>query len=644
MDQIINSKVNNNEIFGSINNIFANIDNFATIQQIEELNNEKVSKNEMIFYLNEKPSIEDIENILKEKISQRDLDNKFEELNQNLEIFRKEISNKMNDYALNKDLMSIKGKFENLFNSNMVEIKNILDTKADKDNVYNSLKLKSDRNEINTILGNKLDKADLALILKGLSEKLSKEEFNLYKEKQDKINQNKIDLENNIIDNRNKKLYEDNINIMKDVKDINNDIQEIKKNINKRIDIINTDIERLLDNIKSKFETVNIAINNINKKKSDSELYKNLSNLIKNKLDTDKFDSFIKKVKTNLENNFLEITKNNNLKIEELIESKIANISSNFSNTLEKQNNTLNNYVNENKNEMAQYQIRVQGIINKMDEENKSEIKKIKDEFIEKIDEKLITDKFYNLTEDTKKNNYNVNQITPNNINNNFLLNSTGNENNFNNLSNYKQITDILDSKRSKNEKISIIDDDIHSKIEEIKNELKSNKNEFSSALNNQALINETLCNENKLGRWLWNSGKLKNNYNIIWDTQKINTSPDNFKLENDKSIILVNEGGFYEIFFGFYTNKRPKVQILVDNEVVISNSNKNNNNSNNQTCSNTIYSGFMKAKKNNFGNGGFRNITGLTIIDFIFLPNNAKLSVFYSGDSGKGFLGLKKL
>ena len=460
MDQILNSKVNNNEVFGSINNIFANIDNFATVQQIEELNNEKVSKNEMIYYLNEKPSIEDVENILKEKISQRELDNKFDELYQNLEIFKNDINNKMSDYALNRDLMNIKSKLENLSNSNMAEVKNILDKKADKDNVYNSLKLKSDKNEINTILGNKLDKADLALILKGLSEKLNKEEFYLYKEKQDKINQNKIDLENNVIDNRNKKLYENNINIIKDVKDINNDIQELKKNINKRIDIINTDIERLLDNIKSKFETVNIAINNINKKKSDSELYKNLSNLIKNKLDTDKFDSFIKKVKTNLENNFLEITKNNNLKIEELIENKITNISSNFSDTLEKQNNTLNNYVNENKNEMAQYQIRVQGIINKMDEENKIELKKIKDEFIEKIDEKLITDKFYNLTEDTKKNNYNLNQITPNNINNNFLLNSTGNENNFNNLSNYKQITDILDSKRSKNEKTTNIDDD----------------------------------------------------------------------------------------------------------------------------------------------------------------------------------------
>ena len=35
---------------------------------------------------------------------------------------------------------------------------------------------------------------------------------------------------------------------------------------------------------------------------------------------------------------------------------------------------------------MAQHQIRVQCIINKLDEENKSEIKKIRSEFIEKIE------------------------------------------------------------------------------------------------------------------------------------------------------------------------------------------------------------------------------------------------------------------
>lgn len=38
-------------------------------------------------------------------------------------------------------------------------------------------------------------------------------------------------------------------------------------------------------------------------------------------------------------------------------------------------------------------------------------------------------------------------------------------------------------------------------------------------------------------------------------------------------------------------------------------------------------------------------NITGLTMIDFIALPNNANIAITYTGEDGaEGFLGLKKL
>ncbi|KAA6389386.1 MAG: hypothetical protein EZS28_015083, partial [Streblomastix strix] len=37
--------------------------------------------------------------------------------------------------------------------------------------------------------------------------------------------------------------------------------------------------------------------------------------------------------------------------------------------------------------------------------------------------------------------------------------------------------------------------------------------------------------------------------------------------------------------------------------------------------------------------------ITGLTMIDFIALPNNANIAITYTGEDGaEGFLGLKKL
>ena len=589
-----------------------------------------MSKNEAMNYLNEKVSYNDIENILKEKM-ERDVNSKFEELFQKFEILKKDIYDKIGNHISNEDFLNFIKKFEKKENDDIFEIKNMLDKKADKENVYNSLKFKSDKNEINTILDNKLDKSDLSLIIKALGEKLNKEEFLKYKEN---IYKNNID--NNL-------NYYNKIDIVNDIKEIVNDVQEMKKNINKRIDIINTDNERLLDNIKNKFESLNIAINNNNKKIAENESNNNISNLLKKKLDVDKFDSFVKKIKSNLENNFLEITKNSNQKIEILIDSQIQNLNQNISKLFEKQNNIINNYINKNKYEMSEYQIRVQGIINKIDEETKSEIIKIKNEFIEKIDEKLITNKFYNLSEETKDKN-NINQISLEKkiLNNNIsLLNS--NENDINN----KELTEL---EINKNKDIEITEKsdlkEIYLKIAEIHDEINKNKDEYHNAMNTQALINETLCNENKLGRWIWDSGKLKNNYNIIWDTQKINTSPDNYKLENDKSTIIVSEEGYYEIILGFYLyRKKPNIQILINNEVVISNANKNiNNNSVSQLCSNTMYSGFMKTNRNSFGNNNYRNSTGLTIIDFLYFQNNTKLNVFYNGEIGKGFIGLKKL
>ena len=589
-----------------------------------------MSKNEAMNYLNEKVSYKDIENILKEKM-ERDVNSKFEELFQKFEILKKDIYDKIGNHISNEDFLNFQKKFEKKENDDIFEIKNMLDKKADKENVYNSLKFKSDKNEINTILDNKLDKSDLSLIIKALGEKLNKEEFLKYKEN---IYKNNID--NNL-------NYYNKLDIVNDIKEIVNDVQEIKKNINKRIDIINTDNERLLDNIKNKFESLNIAINNNNKKIAENESNNNISNLLKKKLDVDKFDSFVKKIKSNLENNFLEITKNSNQKIEILIDSQIQNLNQNISKLFEKQNNIINNYINKNKYEMSEYQIRVQGIINKIDEETKSEIIKIKNEFIEKIDEKLITNKFYNLSEETKDKN-NINQISLEKkiLNNNIsLLNS--NENDINN----KELTEL---EINKNKDIEITEKsdlkEIYLKIAEIHDEINKNKDEYHNAMNTQALINETLCNENKLGRWIWDSGKLKNNYNIIWDTQKINTSPDNYKLENDKSTIIVSEEGYYEIILGFYLyRKKPNIQILINNEVVISNANKNiNNNSVSQLCSNTMYSGFMKTNRNSFGNNNYRNSTGLTIIDFLYFQSNTKLNVFYNGEIGKGFIGLKKL
>jgi hypothetical protein len=272
-------------------------------------------------------------------------------------------------------------------------------------------------------------------------------------------------------------------------------------------------------------------------------------------------------------------------------------------------------------------------MISKINSENKLELKKLRNEFLENMEVK-ITEKFYELTEETKNKN-NQNSI----INHNSSLNSIDNEIN-------PKINKNLKNESQIKEKCEI--NEMNIKLNEIKNEIENNRTEFSKTLDNQALINETLCEENKLGKWSWTQGKMKNNSKIIWDIQEINTFPDNYILENEKSVLLVKQGGIYEIIFGFYGyDKKPNIQVIVNNEVVISNSNKNNKSSlyeNGSHVLNVTNSGFFKSNKNIGINGGFRNITGITLIDYIYLENNSKLSVLYNGDTARGFLSIKKM
>ena len=246
LNPILNSKANNSDVFQAIDNLCNSIENLPTNSQFNELNEEKVSKSDLIFYLKAKPSIEDIENLLDEKMNKREFNNKYEELNINFERLKKDVMERIEDLVSKKEIKGIESKEK--------EIINLLEKKADKENVFNALKLKSDKNEMNTILDNKLDKGDLANIIKLLEDKLNKEEFIKYKKMQEsELNQ------------KNNKLDDTYLSI---VKEMNNTVQEMKKDLNMRFDIVNTDIEKMNEQLKSKYESIIIMINIINKKEN----------------------------------------------------------------------------------------------------------------------------------------------------------------------------------------------------------------------------------------------------------------------------------------------------------------------------------------------------------------------------------------
>ncbi|CAG9326047.1 unnamed protein product [Blepharisma stoltei] len=190
---------------------------------------------------------------------------------------------------------------------------------------------------------------------------------------------------------------------------------------------------------------------------------------------------------------------------------------------------------------------------------------------------------------------------------------------------NIKDMCTLLDMKAN------IID--TNRALSEIHKELdvKVNLEEFSGYMRSQQPIIEALCADNCSGRWIWKSGELRSGNAIPWEMQISNSAPDNFLWEKEKTSVVTVAPGLYELYFGFYSRKRPSIQILINGEPII--------------LASKSLSSSAQSSKTKTGNHPAGNITGLTFIDFVALPSRARVSMSYTGEApGEGFFCLRKL
>lgn len=184
---------------------------------------------------------------------------------------------------------------------------------------------------------------------------------------------------------------------------------------------------------------------------------------------------------------------------------------------------------------------------------------------------------------------------------------------------NIKDMITLLDAKTGV--------EDIQSVLAQIQEDVNSRISiaDFNRQIADQATINEALCAENCIGRWIWRSGNIRANYVVPWETQSVNTCPDNFIWDKDKTAIVSCAPGLYSITLSFFANSKPQVQLLINSEVVVLG----------ETSAATKY----------FGKHTAGNVPGYTLSEYVSLPARARISVTYSGEPGaEGFLGLKKL
>ena len=648
LDNYLKFKSNNNdEIFQAINNC-VNINQFNDlIHQFENLKNDiflklnkyennLVTKDDFAIIKNEldnKANILDIENALEAKEDKE----KINFLNKNM-VDKNEINKMINNAMNTNDEKNIsRNDFEQFLDDYQNDYKNIEEKLINKldinnyQNTFEKLRQKIDNidNDLDRLIQSVKDQFQAVnFAINNLEQNfVDKNELNLNMEKiiRNKVEKDQVELlinksKNNMLDiinqfksgeNSNQKNFEENIQnkidkMIFDNQSLLNDITSTNQNINNYFSQKQTEMENLMNKMRTALNNSNnININSLNNKK---ELDNKILEKIDGKLDIVKFEEFLNGLKEDLDAKLDIITmKKTNEEIIQEINDKIRQLYTDI-------NKDLSQKINKNELDAILSENNFRSINNNINDISQEKLS-ITDfeEFVNNINQQL-------------KQKLDINKF--NNIISTFNSNFENIHKDMNSKADLKNIINILKSKLD---------------IENFNDEIKILKKEvggmtpladFSSAMDNQAIINDTLCNENNIGRWLWKSGKIKNNLAIPWEVQIINTSNDNFLWEKDKTFINIKEGGLYEIKMGFFADKKPMVQILINGEVIISAINSN---------SYVIHQspgGRMKGT----GKTSFGNVTGLTMVDFVLLPDNAKLSISYTGEKGIGFLGLKKL
>ena len=660
-----------NKILSEMKNM---INTKASNEQVNQLLNDKISKNEVLFYLSNKASTDDINNILEEKIGIKE----FEEV---LNLINSIKDEKIDVNVFNSEIKEIRDILDN--KSNSIDVINALDTKVDKDELNLELQSLEEKNKSNNLLKDNIDKIECEKIYEELNEKINNKDKKKFEEIENVL---KSKADNN------------DFSLIKDA------FQDMKIKMTQRIDDIDNDLDRLIDNIKSQFKSITEDMKKLDKNISGNENIENINNIIKNKVDINDLEEIINSLKTNIFQSLDSFMKEIEIKQKNFEEKIITNIdgilkeNKYIKENLNIQNKTIkdlfnnkNNYGNEMEElklseitkSISDYKLElkkdIENIINilnnkvdlkimneklvKIDENTKikintlnegqdniilqvnNKIKEMYEDICKELSNKisitdaklLLSDKTNNSEKNEDDSNINTKYLDDikkelkqkldinlfNKVVNQFNVNFENIKKDIHLENNDKDINKLLNTKIS-NDQFNKFIIDINKKLNE-----KVNNIDFTSALDNQAIINDTLCNENCIGRWFCKNGINKNNnYIISWDNQMVNTSPDNFIWEKDKTFILINEEGLYELNLSLYSEKRPTFQVVVNGEIIINNSQGSTMNKK------------MIIQKNSESN----NLIGLSVIEFIMLKKQSKLSVLFYGGKGTAFIGLKKL
>ena len=526
-----------NDIFKqSINSIFELLKNHSEqIKKIENTIDQKCDKIELI-------------NSLVIKANNADVMKNFNDITNNLE----------SKVSLDDVNLLINNKVDKI-NTELAEIKNSIENKANKNFVISALHTKA----------NKSDSINISVINKKIEEienDLNQLILNI-KKQFSAFNDVLIELDNNKIDSQ----------------VLNKVTEDINKGINKILDNNNEDLKNDLNE-------------NLNKLKNLDDEYKRVNEQEKQRL-----DSLIKTLDTKIENisdkNIELDTKLSSLSVNNKLEEIVNDLISTINKDKLDNNTNINNLNKSMKSLYNEYNVLKNTVNNELSvKPNLSDLTEL---LQNKVDYKTLNSTLYELDKLKEKIEENTIKIDNNN-NNNINTNNYNNKRSMTEYSNnstiftpalnkdidnlkyeisqikdslimkvdFKELKDYLKGKvdvNDINKALTMINEDLNSKVD---------NNQYQKTLKNQNDINKLICNDYIMGKWISTNNEIING-NIKWNIQSVNSSPDNFSWDNNNYFISIRNKGIYQIEFILFIDRKenmnfyPNVMIVIDNSII---------------------------------------------------------------------------
>ena len=488
LNTISATKVDINDFLNTVNNIDQHIKQKPSIEEIQYLSEDKISKSDLQIILSDYMLRKDFEEYMEPKPRTYEINNIKNMTNNKFDEILIEMNKKINSLPSMKDIEKINNALSK--KANLSDVKNILAQKADKNELLELGKNKVDNNYLDNQLKNKMDIYIFDKIQNDLNTKLNLEESDKIQEELDK----KIDAEqfNNLIRIMNNKIDKKDLgNILDELIEKQNDIYDTKF---KALDI---DFDRFIESVKAQFNNVNQAVNKLNKDKIDKIFFEERLNT---KLDSRKLLTEIDKHNQEVKLKINDITIKNK-ENDENINSKFNELKLNTDNQFESLKDDIKNIIKElnSLTNNSQYNfdllIKEKNNFDFYKNETTNKLANLYDKIESKIDSNIFNKSLIKIQEELK--NY-INEISQDKITYNEVENIVKNMNEKNGENSIKNKND-LESKISNinNQILSLTNNKIDN--EQLNHALDNKINELNSEISKRAFINDIGNINNKI-------------------------------------------------------------------------------------------------------------------------------------------------